>query len=553
MYCKQCGKQIPDNVKFCPHCGTDLRSSLKRIETEDPQIAKADPVSLAGNSRTENPEKTQTPRPSVIRGRSKNKTLPIILITALVAVAAVVYLLFFRVKKLNPEDFVVVTMKGINGYGTAEVYIDYEKLNEMIGTSRMKQGVKKLVSKRPEIEGILNMMGYTVDTALDSGYVLNADNFITCEVLNYVDLSNGDEIIVRFYPSFLGHVLSDNGMDSINEAMGIEIPDQYAYKVKELTDGTPLDLMMPDVEKQISFIGAEGYGKAYYDLTGQYYSINDKYSVRFLNNDETEVMDGGAMVGHIYYTLTPDDQNVEVDALSGGDVLTLKAKADEQLTYYMAKRGFSTKEVTTKLTVGKLGALIDPADIDEEELKDITRKIIVDVRNRNIGNETPVFLGPARMVNRKTSAYDLGFGFENSNEELYIVILDGLSMDPVSKELNYKYVYIDDDHYKDFSPYRNDYDFDDEPLLYLVYEDYCAGMKATATEADLIMVRGDAETDYAQVEIDGEPAYLEKGETVEILHEVVDDNYNVWYEVKFERNGNTYTNWISGKYVEIQE
>ena len=29
MYCRFCGKQIPDQAKFCPECGADL-ASLRR-------------------------------------------------------------------------------------------------------------------------------------------------------------------------------------------------------------------------------------------------------------------------------------------------------------------------------------------------------------------------------------------------------------------------------------------------------------------------------------------------------------------------------------------
>ncbi len=27
MYCKNCGKPIPDNTKFCPYCGTQFSSA----------------------------------------------------------------------------------------------------------------------------------------------------------------------------------------------------------------------------------------------------------------------------------------------------------------------------------------------------------------------------------------------------------------------------------------------------------------------------------------------------------------------------------------------
>lgn len=35
MYCKHCGKQIADESKFCPFCGTDLQDVTRVLKTSD--------------------------------------------------------------------------------------------------------------------------------------------------------------------------------------------------------------------------------------------------------------------------------------------------------------------------------------------------------------------------------------------------------------------------------------------------------------------------------------------------------------------------------------
>ena len=40
MYCRNCGKEIDDDVKFCPHCGTNLTQEQDYYQPMDQQVRK---------------------------------------------------------------------------------------------------------------------------------------------------------------------------------------------------------------------------------------------------------------------------------------------------------------------------------------------------------------------------------------------------------------------------------------------------------------------------------------------------------------------------------
>ena len=44
MYCRFCGKQIPDQAKFCPECGADLAPAPSAAPPESTPFFPAAPV-----------------------------------------------------------------------------------------------------------------------------------------------------------------------------------------------------------------------------------------------------------------------------------------------------------------------------------------------------------------------------------------------------------------------------------------------------------------------------------------------------------------------------
>lgn len=70
MFCKQCGNELPENVKFCPNCGVEVKNIEPDPEAE-PSAASAPDAQPSGNSDTKtmpsaSPARTQAGKWSVL-------------------------------------------------------------------------------------------------------------------------------------------------------------------------------------------------------------------------------------------------------------------------------------------------------------------------------------------------------------------------------------------------------------------------------------------------------------------------------------------------------
>lgn len=103
MFCRKCGKENPNDAKFCASCGTDLHP--------------AQPMAVQPNMQQPQPVYAQYPNTAVaVQQKSKNKTV-IIVIAALAVLGLIVYFVCNQVNNSNPL------------YGTW-----YVKLSQMTGS-----------------------------------------------------------------------------------------------------------------------------------------------------------------------------------------------------------------------------------------------------------------------------------------------------------------------------------------------------------------------------------------------------------------------------------
>ena len=110
MFCEKCGNEMPDNVKFCPSCGAEQGESIQKT--------------FSGNT-----------------GEKKKKNRkPLIIAAAALAVICIAAMLVIALRKpaISLNQYLTVEFDGAEGYGTASVSIDYEKL---ISDSRDKMKV----------------------------------------------------------------------------------------------------------------------------------------------------------------------------------------------------------------------------------------------------------------------------------------------------------------------------------------------------------------------------------------------------------------------------
>ena len=110
MFSEKCGNEMPDNVKFCPSCGAEQGESKQKT--------------FSGNT---------------VEKKKKNRK-PLIIAAAALAVICIAAMLGIAMRKpaISLNQYLTVEFDGAEGYGTASVSIDYEKL---ISDSRDKMKV----------------------------------------------------------------------------------------------------------------------------------------------------------------------------------------------------------------------------------------------------------------------------------------------------------------------------------------------------------------------------------------------------------------------------
>lgn len=133
MYCHNCGKEIENDAKHCPHCGAQQRTAPAGGETKAQQTA---PSQSSGNGKDGGKKK-----PMVFLGAA----------VAVVVVLAVVIMLVTGKRTLEVMDYVGLQVEGLSTEGTGKVSFDTEKLLADIGekkalTEREKEDVEALIA-----------------------------------------------------------------------------------------------------------------------------------------------------------------------------------------------------------------------------------------------------------------------------------------------------------------------------------------------------------------------------------------------------------------------
>ena len=116
MFCKKCGKKIPDDSVFCRYCGTD-NSFDDVIETPEKEITKKNEDS-ANNSKEEQPLNTNTAK------KKTKKTGFVVLIVLIALLAVFAALSFYYYENMTVYDFDHATWSNNFTPGLVDLYTD---------------------------------------------------------------------------------------------------------------------------------------------------------------------------------------------------------------------------------------------------------------------------------------------------------------------------------------------------------------------------------------------------------------------------------------------
>lgn len=138
MYCSHCGKQIDDDARFCPYCGTGVTPVM-------PAGAEGGREAHSGARKT--------------HAGVKNKPKKVLIGIAAACAAAVIVLgLMVSVgrKTINLNDYVMISFEGTDGEGTAKVEYDTEQLAADISSKVKIDGddKKELIKLVAKEEGL---------------------------------------------------------------------------------------------------------------------------------------------------------------------------------------------------------------------------------------------------------------------------------------------------------------------------------------------------------------------------------------------------------------
>lgn len=245
MKCSNCGNEVAEGAKFCGSCGQTVENLIEVVE------------------------KPETPRN---KGFLRNKLIPLVLVAA-VAVLIVVICSSGKSRTIRLVDYVVVTEKGYNGYGSADLDLDWANLikdhkNHIAFTEKGEQ----MFGQQCEPFALVDEFTRVNMEYGENGYLSNGDQ-VNCEI-------DVDETLWDY-------VVCD-----------LDYSEVYIYFMSQLKDLTKKDVF----EKlNVEFTGVSPWGTAtltyeeeddnivdYFYCTKEYDLKNGDMVEVILNEDQVE-------------------------------------------------------------------------------------------------------------------------------------------------------------------------------------------------------------------------------------------------------------------------
>ncbi len=280
MFCRQCGKQIPDDSRFCPECGEKVfeDSLQQRINSDNKHNLQS-----KGNS---------------IKQKKRTAIIFAVLMSIIIVFALA---LSFSKPKINLNDYIVVSFEGYDGQGYASIEFDYDKLlydhgNDILSAYQSMhkndsvEGIMSEFTRKNEIDYdrlVQSFIDEYIDGSLDRGYGLSNGDIITyiwnCKTDLVLD-KTGIKLICddkKFIVAGLEEVAySDDANDTFSESTAVKETetqnnDTYVEIYSSTTESSYYDSNVheDDTDEGIIFPNSS-------------YEIIDEYEIRALSNEE---------------------------------------------------------------------------------------------------------------------------------------------------------------------------------------------------------------------------------------------------------------------------
>ena len=202
MYCRNCGKEIPDGSQFCKYCGATQKGEVKVPQP---------------------PINAQTSIPKNESEDSGNATKFIIVMGVIVALF-MGYFLFFHKPTIDPQNYLTMEFSGYEGDCHRTLLIDYEGLTRAIGSDAITRAIQKV---NPS---------YWIWWGDPNDY--NDEDFVQFlydfDVDYNPDAKNGDVFTARITLGELGYETGANTLEELNSIMRINLKPTATFVVSGL-------------------------------------------------------------------------------------------------------------------------------------------------------------------------------------------------------------------------------------------------------------------------------------------------------------------------------
>lgn len=284
-FCLKCGNSIGLDEKFCGGCGAsvaemenEMNSAAVTANSGVPQqsVPQNNPQMNQNQFQQNNPQMNQNqfqqnnmpyqnnpvqggyvpnmgaqavkaPNPLIEKIKAKPAIVAVpaaILVVLIVGIIILCNILKYQV--INAEDILDVKFEGVDGYGTASVSLDYDKIDKL-----------ELKKAKDVVEESTMRIALYSTTA-------NGDSRITADVDKKENLKNGDKVKVTV--TYNKDYLKKNKIKLKNTEFDVE--------VTELSEGEKIDFFKG---VKVTFEGNDGNGYASVDTSDAYDFIYFKY------------------------------------------------------------------------------------------------------------------------------------------------------------------------------------------------------------------------------------------------------------------------------------
>lgn len=332
MKCQHCGKEIPDNAKFCGYCGQ-----------------KQDPVVVT----------------STVKKAPAVKIDPKKIVIALCVLAVIIsgaVLLMNRRPRLDPNKYLTMRMSEgkLDGDGDASFLVDYEYVTEKVDTEKLFERSLELIQSDESVFHI-----YDQSSLVDPAYYIDwTTNDRT------TGLRNGDKIKVNFVPGqfWYDYEKENATWEDVEKLLNIKMAEEATYTVSGLEKGEIIEFTIPDIADHVVYEGVEGSGYVGFDdKLPEEINIDNTYYLKKTSPGYYDVIHNNQYIGSYHYYFSENS-----GSLSEGDTYHLIGEPDRTLKDYLAKDKRVPAVYDQELKAGKFAQYINSlSEIKESDLDSV--------------------------------------------------------------------------------------------------------------------------------------------------------------------------------------